>query len=67
MSPLLVTVVSLFLFGGGGFYFGGPIVGACVIGLIFLLNAEAYHLAGRCRERTAPLNCAAQRRPGNTP
>jgi hypothetical protein len=43
---LIVMLVMLFLFGGGGFYVGGPVIGASVFGLILGLSFFVYLVGG---------------------
>jgi hypothetical protein len=51
MSLLLVLLVPLLLFGGGGFCLGGPVGG--VIGLILLIGFFL-HLTGGFRTKSNP-------------
>ena len=46
VNILIVMLVLLFLFGVGGFYVGGPVIGASVLGLMLGLCFFVYLLGG---------------------
>ena len=46
MNLLVLTLVLLLLFGAGGFYLGGPVIGAEGIGLGMLIGAIIYWMGG---------------------
>jgi hypothetical protein len=46
MSLLVPLLIALVLFGGGGFYFGGPIKGGIGIGVILLTCLFVYIAGG---------------------
>jgi hypothetical protein len=46
VSLLLPSLIALILFGGGGFYFSGPINGGIGIGVILLLCLLVYIAGG---------------------
>jgi hypothetical protein len=46
MNLLLVLLVLFLLFGGCGFYFGGPFLGGGGIGLVLLICIAIYLMGG---------------------
>ena len=46
MNILVILLILLLLFGGCGFYFGGPVYGGSGIGLILVICIIVYLMGG---------------------
>ena len=46
MNIIIFILVLFLLFGGGGFYFGFPVIGGSILGLVLLICIVIYFIGG---------------------